>query len=144
MRHPLLQTDAAVNQGNSGGPLLNELGEAVGIISMRALLGEGIGFAIPIDSVKGVLRHLLKRQDVPHAYLGVKLGQAAGQVRVVAVLDGSPADAELKEDDVILEVGGSAVKRTEQVQKIVRNAGVGEKLSLKIRRGDNLPSACLL
>merc|ERR550534_1882966 len=73
MRQPLIQTDATVNQGNSGGPLMNELGQVVGIISMRALFGEGIGFAIPIDSVKQALPLLLKRKSVPHAYLGVKM-----------------------------------------------------------------------
>jgi len=73
MRHALIQTDAAVNQGNSGGPLLNELGQCVGIISMRALFGEGIGFAIPIDAVKAALPLIMKRKIVPHAYLGIKM-----------------------------------------------------------------------
>lgn len=73
MRHALIQTDAAVNQGNSGGPLLNELGQCVGIISMRALFGEGIGFAIPIDAVKAALPLMMKRKTVPHAYLGIKM-----------------------------------------------------------------------
>merc|ERR1719453_2757914 len=72
MRHPLLQTDAAVNQGNSGGPLLNEAGQVIGIISIRAMFGEGIGFAIPIDSIRSALRDILHRRKVPRAYLGLK------------------------------------------------------------------------
>merc|ERR1712203_545461 len=73
MRHPLLQTDAAVNQGNSGGPLLNEIGEVIGMISMRAMFGEGIGFATPVDTISKALPALMKQQKVPHSYMGLKL-----------------------------------------------------------------------
>merc|ERR1712151_700034 len=73
MRHPLLQTDAAVNQGNSGGPLLSENGEVIGVISMRALHGEGIGFAIPADSIRSALPSLVQRKKVPRAYLGIQM-----------------------------------------------------------------------
>jgi S1-C subfamily serine protease len=136
MRHPLLQTDAAVNQGNSGGPLINEAGEVIGVISMRALFGEGIGFAIPVDSAKQCLQSLLKRKDVPHAFMGLKLGTNEGKVVVQAVLDGTPAaHAGVKTGDVIEEVGGQSVKRQEQVQKAVRNASPGQTLQLKTRRG---------
>eukprot|EP00913_Durusdinium_trenchii_P031153 g29171.t1 len=119
MRHPLIQTDAAVNQGNS-------------IISMRALFGEGIGFAIPVESIKGALPTLLARKKVPRSYIGVKsLGlhrHPCWSCRAVAtgprmkftddspavietVLEKSPAkEAKLQEEDQILEVNGHKVR----------------------------------
>jgi S1-C subfamily serine protease len=102
---------------------------------MRALFGEGIGFAIPVDSAKQCLQSLLKRKDVPHAYMGVKLGTNEGKVVVQGVLDGTPAShAGLKNGDIIDEVGGQSVKRMEQVQKAVRNTSPGQMLQLKTRR----------
>merc|ERR1740121_980103 len=79
MRHPLLQTDAAVNQGNSGGPLLSENGEVIGVISMRALHGEGIGFAIPADSIRSALPSLLQKKKVPRSYLGIKMSAGSSE-----------------------------------------------------------------
>jgi len=140
MRHPLLQTDAAVNQGNSGGPMLNELGEVVGIISMRALFGEGIGFAIPIDSIKSALPSLLLGKKVPRSYLGIKMGTAPGGrsaegAFVETVLDGSPAEhAGFQVSDQILEVNGRTVRHFEDVQTLVRSAQVGSKINFKVKR----------
>jgi len=140
MRHPLLQTDAAVNQGNSGGPMLNELGEVVGIISMRALFGEGIGFAIPVDSIKSALPSLLLGKKVPRSYLGIKMGTAPGGrsaegAFVETVLDGSPAEhAGFQVDDQILEVNGRKVRHFEDVQTLVRSAQVGSKINFKVKR----------
>merc|ERR1719265_1780432 len=130
MRHPLLQTDAAVNQGNSGGPLLNESGEVIGIISMRAMFGEGIGFAIPIDSVKVSLPSLIQQKKVPHAYIGIKmknidpevcdnhkLPQGSSGTLIEMVLPNSPAAAVgLESGDVIVEVDRKRVETTDAVQ----------------------------
>mmetsp|Transcript_24345 Transcript_24345/g.72558 ORF Transcript_24345/g.72558 Transcript_24345/m.72558 type:complete len:460 (+) Transcript_24345:3-1382(+) len=138
MRHPLLQTDAAVNQGNSGGPLLNENGEVIGVVSMRALFGEGIAFAIPIDSIKRCLHPLLRRKDVPHAYLGMKLGPAPEGKRGVAVqmvLDGTPADkAGLQRGDTVEEMNGQSLRSTEDLQRVVRKMSPGDSAELKVRR----------
>ncbi|CAK9105009.1 Putative serine protease HhoA [Durusdinium trenchii] len=139
MRHPLIQTDAAVNQGNSGGPMLNELG----IISMRALFGEGIGFAIPVESIKGALPTLLARKKVPRSYIGVKsLGLHRMKFTddspavIETVLEKSPAkEAKLQEEDQILEVNGHKVRHFDQIQKAVRNLPVGGQLKLKLKRG---------
>eukprot|EP00933_Yihiella_yeosuensis_P076519 TRINITY_DN86324_c0_g1_i1.p1 TRINITY_DN86324_c0_g1~~TRINITY_DN86324_c0_g1_i1.p1 ORF type:complete len:386 (-),score=60.54 TRINITY_DN86324_c0_g1_i1:52-1155(-) len=142
MRHPLLQTDAAVNQGNSGGPMLNEVGEVIGMISMRALFGEGIGFAIPVDSVKATLSSLLNRRKVPRSYLGIKMSNDKNSynskesgVEIETVLRGSPAEsAGLQSGDVIVEFGGRKVSSFDEVQLGVRFAEVGSKIALKIKR----------
>eukprot|EP00397_Hematodinium_sp_SG-2012_P023854 GEMP01024812.1.p1 GENE.GEMP01024812.1~~GEMP01024812.1.p1 ORF type:complete len:240 (+),score=48.43 GEMP01024812.1:746-1465(+) len=139
MRHALIQTDAAVNQGNSGGPLLNELGQCVGIISMRALFGEGIGFAIPIDGVKNALPNLLQRRSVPHSYLGIKMQseRSTKGLRIDSVLHNSPADlAGILVGDVITELDGLRIKKMEEVQIKVREAPLGKEMRFKLKRGD--------
>jgi len=142
MRHPLLQTDAAVNQGNSGGPLLNELGEVVGMISMRALFGEGIGFAIPSDSLAPALSSLLQRKKVPRAYLGLKMaaqsdGRRGDGVFVEAVLPQSPARAAgFEADDEIIEADGRRVHHFDEVQALVRSARIGQQMAFVVKRGD--------
>jgi len=145
MRHPLMQTDAAVNQGNSGGPMLNEAGEVIGMISMRALFGEGIGFAIPSDSIRSALGSLLQRKKVPRAYLGLKMSatrpgsDGGGRNRdgafVEVVLPRSPAEeAGFEVEDQILEIEGRKVRHFEEVQSIIRSARVGARLNLKVKR----------
>jgi len=141
MRHPLLQTDAAVNQGNSGGPMLNELGEVIGIVSMRAMFGEGIGFAIPTDSVGSALPSLLKGSKVPRAYLGLKMSSGAEGARVgdgahvEIVLPGSPAEAAgFESGDRIAELDGRRIRGFDEVQAAVRSSRVGAKLSFKVQR----------
>jgi len=141
MRHPLLQTDAAVNQGNSGGPMFNELGEVIGMISMRALFGEGIGFAIPIDSIRSALPSLLSKKKVPRAYIGLKMTGAPESKRrrdgafVEVVLPKSPAEAVgFEVDDEIVEVEGQKVRHFDQVQATVRNAKVGARITFKVHR----------
>lgn len=145
MRHPLLQTDAAVNQGNSGGPVLNELGEVVGIVSMRALFGEGIGFAIPVDSARAALPSLLDGRKVPRAYVGIKMSNSPFEfdedskrhegVTVETVLPGSPAEAAgFQVDDRIVEVEGRRVRQVDEVQSAIRAARVGVSLSFKVKR----------
>ncbi|CAE7447384.1 hhoA [Symbiodinium natans] len=141
MRHPLIQTDAAVNQGNSGGPMLNEVGEVIGMISMRALFGEGIGFAIPVDSIRTALPSLLAGKKVPRSYIGVKMAMRDDSGRehavVDVVLDGSPAaEAGLKVGDHIAEVSGRKVRHFDEVQLAVRSLPVDSRLKLKVRRGE--------
>lgn len=144
MRHQLLQTDAAVNQGNSGGPLLNEIGEVIGMISMRARNGEGIGFATPVDTISQALPALMKQQKVPHSYMGLKLraespdgeSRAKSAAFVELVLPGSPAvQAGFQPEDQIVEAGGQGVRHFADVQRLVRSSKVGGKLQFKVKRG---------
>mmetsp|Transcript_64909 Transcript_64909/g.180643 ORF Transcript_64909/g.180643 Transcript_64909/m.180643 type:complete len:439 (+) Transcript_64909:57-1373(+) len=147
MRHPLLQTDAAVNQGNSGGPMLNELGEVIGMISMRALFGEGIGFAIPADSIRAALPSLMQRTKVPRAYIGLKMSADAPNsdsrngrgAFVEMVLPRSPAEAAgFEVEDEIVEANGRKVRHFDEVQSLIRSANVGTKLTFRVkRRGDS-------
>eukprot|EP00929_Paragymnodinium_shiwhaense_P059775 TRINITY_DN29915_c0_g1_i1.p1 TRINITY_DN29915_c0_g1~~TRINITY_DN29915_c0_g1_i1.p1 ORF type:complete len:472 (-),score=76.90 TRINITY_DN29915_c0_g1_i1:89-1504(-) len=146
MRHPLLQTDAAVNQGNSGGPMLNELGEVVGMISMRALFGEGIGFAVPVSSIRAALPDLSRKKKVPRGYLGLKLssssplsddssrGGGCKGAFVQVVLPRSPAkEAGFEVGDHIVEVNGRRITHFDEVQVLVRSTPIGGKLSFKVR-----------
>ena len=155
MRQCLLQTDAAINQGNSGGPLLNEDGKVIGIITSRALGADGIGFAVPIDQVVEQIPHILRRQPLVAPCMGIKLAtmepalavalntsaeysvvpQCDGVV-VVDVLPKSPADeAGLKKGDVITSCAGSSATTVETIQRRVRRCKVGEQLRLELRRG---------
>lgn len=142
MRHPLLQTDAAVNQGNSGGPMLNEAGEVIGMISMRALFGEGIGFAIPAESLRVAIPSLLAKKKVPRAYVGLKMSAGPSEMKhraqgafVEIVLSGSPAEAAgFQVDDQIVELNGRKIRHFDEVQNTIREAKVGERLAFKVRR----------
>lgn len=147
MRHPLLQTDAAVNQGNSGGPMLNENGEVVGMISMRALFGEGIGFAIPSDSIRSAMTSLLQKKKVPRAYIGLKMTatspssshrQREGEgVFVEMVVPRSPAEkAGFEVDDQIMEIDGRKVRHFDEVQTLIRSARVGVQANFKVKRAE--------
>src|SRR6185503_12625980 len=81
-----IQTDAAINHGNSGGPLLNLRGQVVGVnaqIESDSGDNAGIGFAIPGNTVKSVVAQILSGGRVQHAYLGVSIGDAGGQGAVV-------------------------------------------------------------
>lgn len=128
------------------------------MITMRALFGEGIGFATPIDSVKNALPNLLKRKKVPHAYLGLKmqtlspeLAESVGLpsrqegVFLQGVAPRSPAEqAGLRAGDLIIEVDGRRVRRLDEVQNRVRVAAVGAKLSMKLKRGEKGLAATLV
>lgn len=151
----LFQTDAAINQGNSGGPLLNIDGEVIGINT--AVAGEGaqnIGFAIPINDVKGLIESVLRDGKVVRPYLGVRYvpltddyaeqnnlpanrgayilpaeGNAAG------VLSGSPADkAGLREKDIITKVGGQAIDDRNSLTSLIGQRAVGDDVEITILR----------
>src|SRR5919109_5318503 len=102
-----IQTDAPINHGNSGGPLLNTNGQVIGVnaqIDSDSGGNDGVGFAIPIDTVKSVAETLISGGKVEHAYLGIRVGDAANAAgaQVSSVTSGSPAEkAGLKAGDVI-------------------------------------------
>jgi len=142
----LIQTDAAINAGNSGGPLLNAAGEVIGINTAIASGAENIGFSISIDSVKEEIGQALAGIGVP--FIGVttlansaelagrhRLGTSEGLI-ITSVLPTSPAgEAGLSAGDIILEVDGVAVAGEEQLTAAVEATGPGGIVTLTIQRG---------
>ena len=158
-----IQTDAAINQGNSGGPLLDSGARVVGVnsqIETETGGNVGIGFAVPSNTVRSVVEDIVEDGDVEHAFLGVgiqtvpadvaaELGEAAG-VAVTDVREGSPAaEADLRArtgsrtvdgvpyptgGDVITAVDGEEVETAEQLQSLVAEHAPGDELELTVVR----------
>ena len=156
-RVPYIQTDAAVNPGNSGGPLINDRGQVIGInTAIRQAPGAGLSFAIPINVARKIAAQILKRGYASHPYIGVRLQTLTPQlaqeinattnqcrlpevngVVVVDVMAGSPAaKAGLRPCDLISSVGGRPVKNPSEVQLAVDQSRVGSDLGIEVRRGD--------
>jgi putative serine protease PepD len=138
-----IQTDAALNPGNSGGPVLDASGRVIGVADQIATGGSadantGVGFATPIDLVKAELADLEAGRDVAHAYLGVATGtatQTAG-AQVGNVSGGSPAaSAGLRAGDTITAVDGKAVTSSGDLVGAVAGHRPGDKLTLTVHRG---------
>lgn len=145
-----IQIDAAVNPGNSGGPLFDAQGRVIGITSSIATLSSqsgsiGLGFAIPVNLAKQIAAQLVEDGTAEHAYLGVSLSDgtatADGVTRrgavVQEVLDDSPAaDAELAVEDVIVAIDGRPVAGAESLTAYVRERTAGADATLTVVRGD--------
>jgi len=141
----LIQTNAAINPGNSGGPLINLRGEVIGIntaIISRSGGSQGIGFAIPSNTVRNALESLLKKGRIIRGYLGIQMrvpqaGQPApnGDVVVDEIIPGSPAaDAHLQKGDVIRKFDGHDVKSFADLRTLVSQADLNKKVDLEIER----------
>jgi serine protease Do len=139
-----LQTNAAINPGNSGGPLVNLRGEVIGIntaIISRSGGSQGIGFAIPSNSVKTALESLLKHGRIIRGYLGIQArpitpgGPQPDGVIIDDVLPNSPAaDANLKRGDVIKKFNGQTVKTITELRTLVSHVELNKKAELEIAR----------
>jgi putative serine protease PepD len=136
----VVQTDAALNPGNSGGPLLDTRGQVVGMnaqIATDSGTNSGIGYAIPVETVESVVADLLQDGTVEHAYLGVQLTDAAGGARIVEVRPGGPAeDAGLRNGDLVVRAGGEQVANGDDLRAAVNAREPGDELELQIRRGN--------
>jgi len=140
----MLQTDTAVNEGNSGGPLLNMKGQVIGIVSAKStgMNVEGLGFAIPSNEAKVVIEHLIRDGYVKgRAVMGVTISTSEidGKpgVIVMTVNSGSAAEkAGVKVDDIILSANKIAVSTVEELKEIVNAMSPGDKLTLNIKRGN--------
>lgn len=146
-KYVAIQTDAAINSGNSGGALVNSKGEVIGINTLK-LSGtgvEGIGFAIPINSTTSVIAELIDHQKVLRPYIGItgltidenlaKQYKMVEGVYIREIDDFSAAQkAELKVGDIITEVEGKTVKSIEDIEKIKSQHKIGDKLTFKIYR----------
>jgi putative serine protease PepD len=135
----VIQTDAPVNPGNSGGPLLDAAGNVIGVVSqIQSENGGniGIGYAVPSDTVRKVVDTLKTGSEIEHAYLGVRLAETDQGVRLTSVLEGDPGQkGGLQAGDVVLEADGQAVQSAADIQRAVDGHKPGEKLELKINRG---------
>ena len=145
-----LQTDAAINMGNSGGPLINMRGEAIGINSTILTPSQGsigIGFAIPTNMAKKVVADLKTKGKVVRGWFGIQIqdiseGDAkdldlpSGGVLVGRVEDGSPAQkAGLKRYDLIVAINGRAVKSAADLQMEIANSAPGDEVAVTVYRG---------
>jgi putative serine protease PepD len=145
----VIQTDAALNPGNSGGPLLDAAGRVIGVNSQiesnsSGVSGEagnvGIGFAVPSNTVRRVVDQLEKTGHVSHAWLGVESGDASsGGAAVGQVISGSPADqAGVQAGDTITAVDGSKVADAASLGDLVDGHAVGDEVKLTVRRGGSV------
>jgi serine protease Do len=148
-----IQTDASINFGNSGGPLCNIHGEAIGINTAINPSGQGISFAIPINLAKHVAKQLIASGKVKRAWMGVTLAeltpdlaegfgiQGSKGVVVQGVLEGKPAaQAGLKRNDVIVELNGAPVTDMQKFRFRVADMPVGSRINLVVLRdGHRVP-----
>ena len=144
-----IQTDASINQGNSGGPLFNMDGDVIGINT--AILGPsgsiGIGFAIPSNNAQRVISQLIEFGETKRGWLGVRIQYVTNEIAEIEKLDkprgalvasvakGSPSDdAGIKAGDIILEFDGKTINEMNELPKIVAATDVGKKVDVKIWR----------
>jgi len=134
-----IQTDAAINHGNSGGPLLNTQGQVVGVnaqIKSDSGGNEGVGFSIPSATVKSVASQLIASGKAVHAYLGVAIDSTAPNARLASVTDGQAAKkAGLKKGDVITAVDGTSIASGDDLSRAVDAHKPGDKVSVTYTRG---------
>jgi S1-C subfamily serine protease len=146
----VIQTDAALNPGNSGGALADSQARLIGVNT--AVAGMGLGLAVPMNATtQAILAALMRNGRVRRAYLGIaggtrplspalaqRLGRKAG-VEVHEVVSGSPAaGGQLRSGDIIVSVGDVAVSKAGDLQRLMVEARIGSKLQLSVLRGDQL------
>ena len=145
--YTLIQTDSAINGGNSGGALVNSKGQVIGIntLKVQSTGVEGMGFAIPINSAKPIFEQLIEYKKVKRPYIGIegrdlseelaKANDLPVGVYIKAVHDFSAAEkAGLKIGDVILEINGEKVKTMNEVNNIKNKYSIGDTIKIKISR----------
>lgn len=149
----MIQTDAAINSGNSGGPLVNAAGEVIGINTATSSTAENMGFAIPISSVKGMLAQLIEKGEASRAYIGVysveitpeiaksyNLPVTAGayvynSAKYSAIISGSPAEkAGLKDKDIITAVNGVKIGSAGSLSSLIGEYKPGDIVQLTVIR----------
>ena len=159
----LFQTDAAINSGNSGGPLLNSKGQVIGIASAKASSGESMGFAIPVNVVKPIIAQIIEKGFYERVYLGITAigieqqtsvsaealeeyyGSSTG-IYIASVAKGGGADrAGLQEGDVILTVNGTRVGTMNKMYSILVNYKSGDSVDVSfLRNGKTMETTVTL
>ena len=163
----VIQTDAPINQGNSGGPLLNARGEVIGVnsqISSESGGNVGIGFAVPVNTVREVVSQIKESGKVEHAYLGVQMQAITPElaetvtvpvdegVMIVGIVEGSPADqaglqggdqqvivggrSYVLGGDVVIRADGQPVTSPDDLRSMIMEKSPGDSMTLDIRRGE--------
>jgi S1-C subfamily serine protease len=146
----VIQTDAALNPGNSGGALVTSAAEVIGINT--AVAGVGLGLAVPINAAtRRIVGALMREGRVRRAYIGIAGGprplpprareklRREGGIEVTEVASGSPADrAGLRSEDLIVSLGGAPVERIDQVQQLMTEEAIGRPLAASVLRGDRM------
>jgi len=145
----LIQTDASINSGNSGGPLLNSKGEVIGINSAKAQSGEGLGFAIPINTAKPIVDEIKSKGEFQRSYIGIrgasvadylqaypdaKLGTETGVYIVQIYTDSPAAEAGLKEGDIIVELEDKKIETMTQLIRDLFRYRPGDEVKLSVIR----------
>ncbi|BEV35692.1 trypsin-like peptidase domain-containing protein [Synechococcus sp. M16CYN] len=157
-RVPYIQTDAAVNPGNSGGPLINAVGQVVGInTAIRTAPGGGLSFAVPVNLAKRIVQQIVSTGQASHPFIGIQLRNltprlaeeinAAGSgckvpkfngVMITDVVPNTPAaKVDIRRCDLILGVDGKSVRNSTEVQLAVDRGQVGRPMLLRLRRDGN-------
>lgn len=162
-RVSFIQTDAAINPGNSGGPLLNAVGQVVGVNTAVISQAQGLGFAIPINTAYRIAEQIITTGRAQHLYLGIRMVQLtpelAARIRearpdwtlnqtqgtlIIGIAPNSPAaKAGLQAGDWIAKINDVNQPSPQQVQSVVEQTRLGEKMTLEIQRGDRRQTVSL-
>ena len=133
-----IQTDAAINHGNSGGPLLNSQGRVIGVnaqIRSESNGSEGVGFAIPSDTVRSVATQLIASGKAEHAYLGVSIDSTAANARIAGTRPNTPARrAGMKAGDVVTALGGKQISTGDELASAIAAHKPGDTVSVTYTR----------
>lgn len=159
----LIQTDAAINRGNSGGPLLNLNGEVIGINTATVISAQNIGFAIPINKIKNIINQAIVTGKITVPYIGVyyiQLDQSEAERRKLnvqhgalltndksesAIIKNSPAEkAGLLDNDIILSINKEKITFENPLPSIVRKYSPGENVNLEVKRNDEIINISLI
>jgi S1-C subfamily serine protease len=154
-RVQFIQTDAAINPGNSGGPLLNDRGDVIGMNTAIRRDAQGLGFAIPVETLQRIANELFETGQVQHPYLGIQMVMLTPEIRerlnedpelgltvevdsgviIVRVLENTPAaEGGLKQGDIIQSVNGVPIETPTEVQFQVDASEIGTPLEVEVRR----------
>ena len=145
----LIQTDATINQGNSGGPLVNQKGELIGINTVKITEAEGIGFAVPVNIIKPILERLVETRKFEEAYLGIYgydkevipyldsgLEIDSGVYIATIQADGPLFNKELIVGDIITKIDDIQINKMNDLKKYIYTKSPKDKVNLQIKRGN--------
>lgn len=145
----LIQTDASINQGNSGGPLINEQGEVIGVNTVKIESAEGIGFAVPINIIKPIIESFTTKGEFEEAYLGIfaydkevvkylesDLDFQNGIYVVKIMADGPVAKTNIRIGDIITKIDGNIINRMSELRSYIYTKAPGDKVALTIMRNN--------